>query len=319
MRFRPLGPTGVKVSTISLGSWLTIGNAIDQKATDNCVRAAFDCGINFFDTADVYNRGEAEIALGRALAAHRRATYVLATKAFWPMSDDINDRGLSRKHLMEACHASLKRLGTEYIDLYQCHRFDPETPVEEVVRAMEDLIRQGKVLYWGVSVWTGGQIEAACAAAEAWRAYRPVTNQPPYNLLDRGIETEVVPASRRRSIQQIVFSPLAQGLLTGKYAGGKVPPGSRAGDERNGGFLRPKMTPENIAKADRIAALARELGIAPSQLALAWILAKDHVASAIIGASRPEQVIENAKAADLTLPAEILAKLDDWTAPRVSM
>jgi aryl-alcohol dehydrogenase-like predicted oxidoreductase len=316
MRTRALGPTGVKVSAISLGSWLTIGSAIDQSATDACVRAAFDCGINFFDTADVYNRGEAELALGRALAAHRRAGYVLATKAFWPMSDDVNDRGLSRKHLMEGCHASLKRLGTDYIDLYQCHRFDPETPIEEVVRAMEDLIRQGKVLYWGTSVWTGGQIEAACATAETWRAYRPITNQPPYNLLDRQIESEVVPACRRRGIQQIVFSPLAQGLLTGKYAGGKIPAGTRAADEKHGSFLRPRMTPENLARADRIAALARELGVAPSQLALAWILAKDHVASAIIGASRPEQVIENAKAADLTLPSEIVARLDEWTAPK---
>jgi len=316
MRYRALGPTGTKVSAISLGSWLTIGSAIDRSATEECVRAAFDHGINFFDTADVYNRGEAEIALGRALSSHRRSSYVLATKAFWPMSDEVNDRGLSRKHLMEACDASLKRLGTDYVDLYQCHRFDPETPVEEVVRAMEDLIRAGKVLYWGVSVWSGAQIESACASAETWRAYRPVTNQPPYNLLDRGIEEEVVPASIRRGVQQIVFSPLAQGMLTGKYSGGKTPPGSRAADEKHGSFLRPKMTPENLAKADRVAALAREIGKTPGQVALAWILAKDYVASAIVGATRAEQVIENAKAGDIVLPPEVIARLDEWTAPK---
>ncbi len=314
MQYRALGPSGTKVSAISLGSWLTIGSAIEQRATDACVHAAFEGGINFFDTADVYNRGEGEIALGKALKGYRRADYVLATKAFWPMSENVNDRGLSRKHLFEACHASLKRLGTDYIDLYQCHRFDPETAVEEVVRAMEDLIRQGKVLYWGVSVWTGAQIESACAQAEAWCAYKPVTNQPPYNLLDRGIESEVVPASRRRGIQQIVFSPLAQGLLTGKYAGGKVPPGSRAADERHGGFLRPKMTADNLAKADKIAGLARELGITSAQLALGWILSKDFVASAIVGATRADQVVENLKAVDVQLPRDAIAKLDEWTA-----
>jgi voltage-dependent potassium channel beta subunit len=315
MRYRCLGPTGTQVSVISLGSWLTFGSAVEQAAADDCVRAAFESGVNFFDTADVYARGEGEIALGRALAPFRRSSYVLATKAFWPMSDDVNDRGLSRKHLMEGCNASLRRLGTDYVDLYQAHRFDPATPIEEVTRAMEDLIRQGKVLYWGVSVWTGGQIEAACATADAWRAYRPVTNQPPYNLLDRNIESEVVPACRRRGIQQIVFSPLAQGLLTGKYAGGKVPAGSRAADDKHGGFLRPKLTAENVSKADRIAGLARELGITPSQLALAWILAKEHVASAIVGATRVEQVRENVKAAEITLPAEVVARLDEWTAP----
>lgn len=316
MKYRALGPTGTKVSAISLGSWLTMGSAIEQNESDRCVAAAIDHGVNFFDTADIYNRGEGERALGRALRPYRRSDYVLATKAFWPMSDNVNDRGLSRKHLMEACNASLARLGTDYIDLYQCHRFDPETPIEEVVRAMEDLIRQGKVLYFGVSVWTGGQIEAACAAAEAWRAYRPVTHQPPYNLLDRSIEAEVVPACRKRGIQQIVFSPLAQGLLTGKYAGGKVPKGSRAADEQHGGFLRPKMTPDNLAKADRVATMARELGVTPGQLALAWILSKDFIASAIVGATRAEQVVENVKAADIVVPGSLLEELDRITATK---
>lgn len=318
MRYRPLGPTGVKVSAISLGSWLTFGASVDPPTTDRCVRAAFEGGVNFFDTADVYNRGEGERALGRALSGLRRADYVLATKAFWPMSEGVNDRGLSRKHLMEACNASLERLGTDYVDLYQCHRFDPETPVEEVVRAMEDLIRQGKVLYWGVSVWTGAQVEEACQRAETWGAYRPVTNQPPYNLLERDIETEVVPACVRRGIQQVVFSPLAQGLLSGKYAGGAVPKGSRAADERNGGFLRPRMTRSSIAKADRVAALARGLGCTPAQLALAWILSKPYVASAIVGATRPEQVVENLKAAELDVPREILAEIDALEPPPVA-
>jgi aryl-alcohol dehydrogenase-like predicted oxidoreductase len=315
MKYRALGPTGTRVSALSLGSWLTYGAAVDQRTTDACVRAAFEGGINFFDTADVYHRGGGEIALGKALAPLRRQDYVLATKAFWPMSENVNDRGLSRKHLMESAHASLKRLGTDYLDLYQCHRFDPETPVEEVVRAMEDLIRQGKVLYFGVSVWTGVQIEAACVAAETWRAYRPVTNQPPYNLLERGIENEVVEACRRRGIQQIVFSPLAQGLLTGKYTAGRIPAGSRGADEKNGTFLRPRLTPENLDRAAQVAALARELGVTPAQLALAWILCQPFVASAIVGATRPEQVIENLKAVEIEIPQDVMARLDALAPP----
>ena len=315
MKYRRLGSSGCSVSAISLGSWLTYGASVDQSMTDRCVRAAWDLGINFFDTADIYNRGEAEMALAKALSPIRRQDYVLATKAFWPMSDNVNDRGLSRKHLFEACHASLKRLNTDYIDLYQCHRFDPDTAVDEVVRAMEDLIRQGKILYWGTSVWTAAQIVEACERADHWLGYRPVTNQPQYNLIDRAIEKEILPVSHARGIGQIVYCPLAQGLLTGKYKGGAVPEGSRAADEQYGGFLRPRMTAENLAIADKAVKLAAELGVTPAQLALAWVLRKEDVSSAIIGASRPEQIEENVKAADVTLEHEVLVRIKSWTDP----
>jgi voltage-dependent potassium channel beta subunit len=310
MRYRRLGSSGCKVSVVSLGSWLTVGSSIPQDRTDALVRAAFEHGINFFDTADIYARGAAETALGKALKPFRRADYVLATKCFWPMTDGVNDRGLSRKHLFESVHASLARLGTDYLDLMQCHRFDPDTGVEEVVRAMEDLIRQGKVLYWGVSVWTAAQIADACEHADRLGAYRPVTNQPPYNLLERGIEADVMPESARRGMSQIVFSPLAQGLLTGKYAGGAVPRGSRASDAAHNSFLLPRMTRENLARAEKLAQLAREAGATPAQLAIAWILRRAEVASAIVGATRLEQLAENVGAAELDLAPEVVRALD---------
>ncbi len=315
MKYRKLGSTGCKVSALSLGSWLTFGSSVDDAGTERCVRAAVDAGINFFDTADIYAYGESERSLGKALHALRRQDYVLATKTFWPMSENVNDRGLSRKHLMEACDASLKRLNTDYVDLYQCHRFDPDTPTEEVVRAMEDLIRQGKVLYWGVSVWTAAQIADACSIADRLLGYRPVTNQPQYNLLDRSIEPEVMPTAAARGMAQIVFCPLAQGLLTGKYADGTIPRESRAADEQRGGFLRPKLTDRNLAAANTVVTEAKALGITPAQLALAWILRRPEISSAIVGATRPEQVTENAKAADLELPHDVIARLDTLTAP----
>lgn len=315
MKYRKLGSSGCQVSAISLGSWLTYGSAVDQAKSDACVRAAWDHGINLFDTADVYNRGEAEIALAHALRRYRRQDYVLATKAFWPMSDNVNDRGLSRKHLFESCHASLKRLQTDYIDLYQCHRYDPDTALDEVVRAMEDLIRAGKVLYWGTSVWTAGQIAEACKRADHWLGYRPVTNQPLYNLLDRSIEQDILPTCIERGIGQIVFCPLAQGLLTGKYSGGAVPRDSRAADDKHGSFLRPRLTEENIVLVDRIARVARDMGITPAQLALAFVLRREGVASAIIGATRAEQIAENVKAVDIDVPAEVLHDLEQWTRP----
>jgi voltage-dependent potassium channel beta subunit len=315
MRYRRLGTSGCKVSVISFGSWLTVGSSIDDRTTKTLVRTAFDRGVNFFDTADIYNRGDAETALGPALQPLRRQDLVIATKCFWPMSDNVNDRGLSRKHVVESVHASLRRLKTEYIDLMQCHRFDPETEVEEVVRAMEDLIRQGKVLYWGVSVWSGAQIAAACEAAETWRAYKPVTNQPPYNLLERGIESEVVPKCRELGVGQIVFSPLAQGLLTGKYANGAVPKESRLADEKRNSFLKPKMTADAVAKAARAAEIARAAGLAPAVAALAWVLRQPGICSAIVGATRVAQLEENLAAADVELSADVAAALDALTRP----
>lgn len=310
MRYRRLGWSSCKVSTISLGSWLTVGWTIDQATTNALVRAAFEGGVNFVDTADVYARGAAETALGEALAPFRRSDYVLATKCFWPMSDGINDRGLSRKHLFESVHASLKRLRTDYLDLMQCHRFDPDTSVDEVGDAMSDLIRAGKVLYWGVSVWSGTQIADAATRAAARHGYAPVTNQPPYNLLERDIENEVIPRSREHRVSQIVFSPLAQGLLTGKYAGGKLPSGSRAADDKKNSFLKPKLTAASVARAQKVADLARAAGLSPAAVALAWTLRTPDVASAIVGASRVEQLQENLAAADLDLPSDLLKALD---------
>jgi aryl-alcohol dehydrogenase-like predicted oxidoreductase len=214
---------------------------------------------------------------------------------------------------MESCHASLKRLGTDYIDLYQCHRFDPETPVDETVRAMEDLIRQGKVLYWGVSVWTAAQIVAACERAERWGGYRPVTNQPPYSLLERGIEEEVIPTCWQLGMSQIVWSPLAQGLLTGKYKGGAVPPGSRAADEQRNRFLKPMLDETNLKRADHVAAVAADLGLTPAQVSLAWVLRRPEITSAIIGVTRVEQLQENLAAAEVDLSPETIARLEEGT------
>ena len=314
MRYRRLGASGCKVSVISFGSWLTVGSSVDDKTTKALVRTAFERGVNLFDTADIYNRGDAEAALAPALAQFRRQDLVLATKCFWPMSDNVNDRGLSRKHVVESVHASMRRLKTDYLDLMQCHRFDPETEVEEVVRAMEDLIRQGKVLYWGVSVWSGAQIAAACRAAETFCAYKPVTNQPPYNLLERGIESEVVPECAKLGVGQIVFSPLAQGLLTGKYADG-VPRDSRAADDKRNSFIKPRMTAETLAKAARAAEIARGAGVAPAAAALAWVLRQPGICSAIVGATRVQQLEENLAAADLDLPDEVAAALGALSRP----
>lgn len=315
MKSRRLGRSGLKVSTVGLGSWLTFGRRVGLEETKSCVRAAMDEGIYFIDTADIYDVGDAEKILGEALTGIPRKDYVLATKLFWPMSDNPNDRGLSRKHIVESCNASLHRLGLDYIDLYQCHRFDPETPVDEVVLGMTDLIRQGKVLYWGVSMWSAEQIRLAAQEADHYLAYRPVSNQPSYSLLQRSIESEVIPVSLEVGVGQVVFSPLAQGVLTGKYSGGKVPTDSRAADKSANEFILPKMTQENLETVDKMVGLAKELGITPAQLALAWCLRHPNVSSVIIGATRREQVRENAKACDVEIPEAILDKLDELFPP----
>lgn len=313
MNYRRLGCSGLRVSAIGLGSWLTYGSAVGRETTLACLGRAFDLGINFFDTANVYNRGEAERAIGEALRTLPREACVVATKAFFPMGEGPNDRGLSRKHLMEQCHASLRRLGLDYIDLYQCHRFDPETPLDETLRALDDLVTQGKILYVGVSQWTAAQITAALGLARQLNLDRIVSNQPRYNLLDRGIEAEIMPVCAREGIGQIVFSPLAQGVLTGKYQPGQpLPPESRAGDERQNKFIQGMVQNGTLlAKVERFATLARSVGITPGQLALAWILRRPEVASALVGASRPEQVEENARAAELDLGTEILAQAEE--------
>jgi voltage-dependent potassium channel beta subunit len=310
MEMRNLGRSGLQVSEVSLGSWLTFGSSVDREGTRELVQKAYDLGINFFDTADVYANGDGEDALGYALRGIPRPYIVIATKCFFPMSEHPNDRGLSRKHIVESVEQSLRRLDTDYIDLMQCHRPDPSTPMEETVRAFEDLVRQGKILYWGVSEWRASQIVDACRIAELRHAYRPISNQPQYNLLSRGIEREVLPVSEREGLGQIVFSPLAQGALTGKYKPGEIPPGSRGADPERNVFMSRYLTPEELARVEQLRPLAADLGLSLAQLALAWCLRQPGVASVIVGVTRASQLEDNVKASGRRLPQEALQQLD---------
>ena len=310
MEYRQLGRSGLRVSEISLGSWLTFGATVDVPATKAIVRAALDAGIQCFDTADVYATGAAEEALRSALDGIPRHQLVIATKAFFPMSEDPNDRGLSRKHLFESVHASLRRLGTDYLDLHQCHRADETVPIEETVRAYEDLIRQGKVLYWGVSEWDDRQIAAALHCADRCGAYRPISSQPQYSILRRGIERRVLPLCAREGIGQIVWSPLAQGVLTGKYKPGERPAGTRAADPFQSRFMEAFLTDDTLARVEQLRPLAADLGLTMAQLALAWCLRDEHVASVIVGATRPEQLAETARASGVRLPDDVVDAID---------
>ncbi len=303
MEYRKLGKSGLKVSEIALGAWLTYGGSEGEETTRACVKTAVDHGINFIDLADVYARGEAERVVGKVIQelGLRRQDLVLSSKVFFPMGDNVNDRGLSRKHIMESVENSLRRLGTAYLDLYFCHRYDPETPVEEVVRAMDDLVHQGKVLYWGTSVWSAAQIEAAVGAAQRFNAYAPQVEQPRYNMLDRHIEPEIMPAAARHGMGLVVFSPLAQGLLTGKYNEG-VPADSRAARTN---WLKRDLTEENIAKARRLTDLAQGLGLTMAQLALAWLLRRPELSAVITGASKSRHVEANVKASGLQLSPDV--------------
>jgi len=298
------------VSEIALGSWLTFGSSVDPEASGKLIQRAFDLGINFFDTADVYAGGAAEEVLGHAIRELPRHRLVLATKCYFPMSEGPNDRGLSRKHVVESVERSLRRLGTDYVDLHQCHRADPTTPMEETVRAYEDLIRQGKVLYWGTSEWRAAEIVDACRTADAWRAYRPVSNQPQYNLMRRQIEREVLPVSKREGLGQVVFSPLGQGVLTGKYSGGDRPSGTRAADPERNRFMEAYLESDALARVDRMAPLADRLGLTQAQLALAWCLRDPGISSVIVGVTRPEQLDDDVAAAGRTLPDEVVEALD---------
>src|SRR4051812_34859926 len=310
MEYRRLGNTGLKVSEISLGSWLTYGGYVEEQNAAASIDKAYDLGINFFDTANVYMRGEAEIVVGKALKKYVRDSYVLATKVFWPMGDGPNDRGLSRKHVIEQCHASLKRLNTDYVDIYYCHRYDPETPLEETLRALDDLVRQGKVLYVGVSEWTAEQITEAVHLADKKLLDRIVVNQPQYSMLYRKIEKEVIPVSQKHGVGQVVWSPLAQGVLTGKYKKGALPPVDSRATTDNKSMNR-LLTDENLEKVEQLTKVANELSISTAQLAIAWILREANVASALVGASRPEQIEENVKASDITLDLDIINKIED--------
>ena len=309
METRHVGASGLRVSEIGLGSWLTYGASVENDTAHQCIRTALEEGVIFFDTADVYSRGRAEEVLGNAFSGLRRQDLVFATKAYFPMSANPNDRGLSRKHLFESIHQSLRRLRTDYVDLYQCHRFDPETPVSEVVRAMDDLARQGKILYWGTSHWTVAQIQEALECADAIGAQRPISNQPPYNMLDRRIEEEILPFCKKAGIGQLVFSPLAEGILTGKYSKG-IPAESRGAKEQIGQFLRPHLTPENLRRVERIARIAADAGMSLTRLAVAWTLRDPGVSSAIVGASRPEQVRENATASGVVLSPDLQQRIE---------
>ncbi|TLS54053.1 aldo/keto reductase [Paenibacillus antri] len=308
MNYRKLGGTGLKVSEISLGSWLTYGGYVERENAVNAIKTAYDLGINFFDTANVYERGAAEEVVGETLRAYPHESYVLATKVFWPMGDGPNDRGLSRKHVIEQANASLKRLGLDYVDIYYCHRHDPETPLYETLRAIDDLVRQGKVLYVGVSEWQASQIAEALGTADKYLLDRIVVNQPVYNMFNRYIEKEIIPLSERSGIGQVVFSPLAQGLLTGKYTSATdVPADSRAAKLE---WMRNGITEEKLAKVRQLEGIAKELDISVGNLALAWILRQPNVASALVGASRPEQVVENAKASGIKLEADVLERIE---------
>ncbi|GAB3093264.1 aldo/keto reductase family protein [Isoptericola nanjingensis] len=313
VNYRYLGNSGLKISEITYGNWLTHGSQVENDVATQCVRAALDAGITTFDTADVYANTKAEQVLGDALAGERRESLEIFTKVYWPTGPGgPNDTGLSRKHVMESINGSLKRLGTDYVDLYQAHRYDTETPLEETMQAFADIVRQGKALYIGVSEWTADQIRAGAALAKQL-GFQLISSQPQYSMLWRVIEDEVVPASQECGLSQIVWSPMAQGVLSGKYVPGQpLPAGSRATDEKGGASsIRRFLDDDVLTRVQGLRPVADELGLSMAQLAVAWVLQNDNVAAALVGASRPEQVAENVKASGVTIPAELLATIDD--------
>src|SRR5580693_8382226 len=312
MEYRHLGRSGLMVSEIAYGNWITHGSQVEEDAARACVSAALDEGITTFDTADVYAGTRAEAVLGKALHGIRRESLEICTKVFWPTGPGRNDRGLSRKHITESAHNSLRRLQTDYIDLYQAHRYDHSTPLEETLRAFDDLVRQGKVLYIGVSEWRAEEIAAALRIADQLGLDRIISNQPQYNMLWRVIESEVVELSQKEGIGQIVWSPIAQGVLTGKYLPGAAPPaGSRATDEQGSGFISRLLTDELLTRVQQLKPVAEQAGLTLAQLAVAWTLQNPNVSAAIVGATRPEQVRENAKASGVRLDPAVLTQIDD--------
>ena len=313
MEYRRLGSSGMYVSEISYGNWITHGSQVEEDAAIKCVRAALDVGITTLDTADVYAGTRAETVLGKALKGVRRESYELFTKVYWPTGTGKNDRGLSRKHIMESAHASLKRLNTDHIDLYQAHRFDVETPIEETLRAFEDLIRQGKVHYIGFSEWDADQISLALKYQKENNLSRFVSSQPQYSMLWRVIEKKVVPLCESEGIGQIVWSPIAQGVLTGKYLPGKkAPAGSRAGDKKGGANMISRwMREEVLVAVQKLKPIADSLDLSMSQLALAWALQNSNVSSVIMGATKPSQVKENVKASGVKLSLEVMKQIDE--------
>ena len=317
MEFRHLGQSGLKISEITYGNWITHGGQVEAEAANACVRAALDAGITTFDTADVYAGGRAEEVLGKALAGERRSGIELFSKVYWPTGPGRNDRGLSRKHVLESIDASLSRLGTDYLDLYQAHRYDYETPLEETMLAFADVVRSGKALYIGVSEWRAEEIRAGKALADELKIPL-VSNQPQYSALHRVPEAEVIPTSRELGISQIVFSPVAQGVLTGKYLPGQpVPAGSRATDEKGGGanMIARWLKDDVLERVQELKPIADDLGLTMATLAVAWVLQEENVAAAIIGASRPEQVTDNVKASGVRLDDDVKRRIDEVLAP----
>jgi aryl-alcohol dehydrogenase-like predicted oxidoreductase len=312
MEFRHLGRSGLMVSEISYGNWITHGSQVEEEQATACVQAALDLGITTFDTADVYAGTRAESVLGRALAGQRREGLEIFTKVFWPTGPGPNDRGLSRKHIHESINGSLRRLQTDYVDLYQAHRFDQSTPLEETMQAFADVVRAGKALYIGVSEWRATEIRAAHELARELRVPL-VSNQPQYNMLWRVIEAEVVPTCEELGMGQIVWSPIAQGVLTGKYQPGQPPPaGSRATDEKSGAnFIQRFMNDDVLGRVQRLVPIAQQAGLTTAQLAVAWTLQNPNVSSAIVGATRPEQLEDNVKAAGVRLDPDLLKAIDE--------
>jgi voltage-dependent potassium channel beta subunit len=315
VRYRNLGRWGVKLSSVGLGSWLTYGSSVEEDAAQACIKRAYERGVTFFDTANVYARGRAEQVVGRAIRDFARASIVLATKVYFPMGDGSNDRGLSRKHIREQMDASLQRLGVDYVDLYQCHRYDVTTPLEETVQAMDDLVRSGKTLYWGVSEWNADQIAAAVNLARARGWAEPVSNQPQYSALWRRIEQRVLPVCKQYGLGNVVWSPLAMGILTGKYTDAANPPAGTRAAGRAKDMMEDYFTQPVLDAVQRLAPLAQRAGCTLAQLALAWCLRDDVVSSVIVGATRPEQVDDNVAAADLDVDPAIFAQLDEILAP----
>ncbi|MFE7106515.1 aldo/keto reductase family protein [Streptomyces sp. NPDC057575] len=318
MEFRRLGRSGLTISEIAYGNWLTHGSQVEEDAAAACIRAALDAGITTFDTADVYAETRAEAVLGRALKGERREDLEVFTKVYFPTGPGHNDRGLGRKHIMESIDNSLRRLQTDYVDLYQAHRYDHSTPLEETMEAFADVVRSGKALYIGVSEWTADQLRAAHGLARELRVPL-ISNQPQYSALWRVIESDVVPASEELGIGQIVWSPIAQGALTGKYKpGAPLPAGSRATDDKGGAnMIADWLRDDVLERVQRLRPLADGAGLSLAQLAVAWVLQNSNVSAAIIGASRPEQVAENAAAAGVTLDAELLKGINDILDPVV--
>lgn len=314
MKYKKVGNSGLKVSSLSLGGWTTFGDSVkDESLAGDIVKAAYDSGINFFDMADAYAKGESERMMGRALKGFPRHTLVLSSKLFRPMSEDVNDQGLSRKHIMESIDKSLYRIGTDYLDIYFCHRHDPETTIEETMRAMDDLIHAGKILYWGTSEWPVEKIDEAIQLADRYNLYKPLVEQSQYSLLCRErVEKEILPALSGSGMGLVVFSPLASGFLTGKYDDG-IPKNSRL--ERLGFVKETWYREDHIARVRRLKPVADQLGIDRNELALAWILQQPAINSIILGATHRSQLEDNLKALEVTLPQEVLGKIEEIFSP----